>query len=150
MPAGRALFVAEPPALWKARPPLVVDCSVLVSQLFEEADADAASEALRAHALHAPALLPFEFANVARSKSRGGAPPDRAQQALSQFEGLRIELHPVPVPPLHALALRTGLSAYDAAYLWLAAELDAPLATFDQRLGEAAARYLSRPEQGFP
>jgi predicted nucleic acid-binding protein len=150
MPAKRPLFVAEPPALWHARPPLVVDCSVLASQLFEEADADIASDALRAHALHAPALLSFEFANVARSKSRAGAPPERTLQALTHFEGLRIELHPVPVLALHALALRTGLSAYDAAYLWLAADLEAPLATFDQRLGEAAARYLNRPEQGPP
>ena len=146
MPAGRPLFVAEPPALWHARPPLVVDCSVLVSQLFEEADADTASDALRGHALHAPALLPFEIANVARGKSRAGAPLERTRQALSHFDALRIELHPVPVQPLHALALRTGLSAYDAAYLWLAAELEAPLATFDLRLGEAAARYLNRPE----
>ena len=29
----------------------------------------------------------------------------------------------------------TDLSAYDAAYLWLAAELKAPLATFDRKLG---------------
>jgi predicted nucleic acid-binding protein len=34
------------------------------------------------------------------------------------------------------------LSAYDAAYLWLAVELKAPLATFDTRLGNAARSHL--------
>ena len=46
---------------------------------------------------------------------------------------------------LHAqwrLALKYDLSAYDAAYLWLAAELGALLATFDERLGGAARALL--------
>jgi predicted nucleic acid-binding protein len=38
------------------------------------------------------------------------------------------------------LALSTGLTAYDASYLSLAMALEAPLATFDRRLQEAAAR----------
>jgi len=42
-----------------------------------------------------------------------------------------------------ALAERYALSGYDAAYLWLAAALKAPLATFDRRLGEAARRHLA-------
>ncbi len=41
------------------------------------------------------------------------------------------------------LATRYNLSAYDAAYLWLAAKLKAPLATFDAKLGEAARAHLA-------
>lgn len=36
------------------------------------------------------------------------------------------------------LALATGLSAYDAAYLWLSRQLQAELVTLDQRLARIA------------
>ena len=45
-----------------------------------------------------------------------------------------------------AMARRYGLSAYDAAYLWLASQLKAPLATFDRKLGEAARQHLGALE----
>jgi predicted nucleic acid-binding protein len=37
------------------------------------------------------------------------------------------------------LALKTGLTAYDASYLWLARRLGAELVTLDKELGRAAA-----------
>jgi predicted nucleic acid-binding protein len=43
----------------------------------------------------------------------------------------------------YALAMRYRLSAYDAAYLWLAGSLQAPLATFDAKLAGAARDYLA-------
>jgi predicted nucleic acid-binding protein len=49
-----------------------------------------------------------------------------------------IEHHAIDPAGVVEVALRRRLSTYDAAYLWLAASLDAPLATFDRRLGEAA------------
>ena len=52
-------------------------------------------------------------------------------------------LHRVDIAAQVALAQRYGLSAYDAAYLWLAAELKAPLATYDQKLGAAARLHLA-------
>lgn len=145
-PRPAPLFVAEPSALWHARRPLVVDCSVVVAALFEEAEAPECTRLLASRALHAPALLPFELANVARRKSKAGAPAARVQAALQTFNDLRIELHRVPTPQLHALALDSRLSAYDAAYLWVAAQLQAPLSTLDQRLAEAAQRHLGAQE----
>ena len=41
-----------------------------------------------------------------------------------------------------ALAQRYKLTAYDAAYLWLAERLEAPLATFDAALARAAREHL--------
>ena len=35
------------------------------------------------------------------------------------------------------------LSGYDADYIWLAAELKAPLATFDRKLATAAKAHLA-------
>jgi predicted nucleic acid-binding protein len=136
------VMVAEPAAVWRARPPMVVDCSVLVAALFEEPEALDCTRLLGGHALHAPSLLPFEFANVARTKTRAGAPAGKVRAALIAFDELRIELHNVPALPLHALALGTALSAYDAAYLWLADQLQAPLSTLDQRLAAASQRHL--------
>ena len=40
------------------------------------------------------------------------------------------------------MAKRENLSAYDAAYLQLAIEMNAPLATFDRALGQVAERVL--------
>jgi len=143
-PTGRVLYVAEPPALWRQRQPVVVDCSVLVSLLFAETNAEDAARLLSDRRMLAPTLLPFEFSNVARSKLRSGAQAEAVQEAVNEFTHLSIELH--PVAPQHMLALANDylLSAYDAAYLWLAAELQAPMATFDRRLAEAAQKHLGR------
>ena len=70
----------------------------------------------------------------------------RAWLAAEPDDDLRIELHAVPPLPLHALAMSSGLSAYDAAYLSVAAELQAPLSTLDQRLAQAAQRHLGKTD----
>jgi predicted nucleic acid-binding protein len=49
----------------------------------------------------------------------------------------------VDAEKLAAVAERHGLTSYDAAYLCVAEQLAAPLATFDERLGEAARVHLS-------
>ena len=143
-PTGRVLYVAEPPALWRLRQPVVVDCSVLAALLFAEANADEAAALLAGKLPHAPTLLPFEMTNVARSKLRVGAHSEAVQTALEDFDDQRIELHAVPSVPMLSLATRYQLSAYDAAYLWLAGELAAPLATFDRRLAKAAHKHLGQ------
>lgn len=140
------LYVAEPRGAWLQRPPLVLDCSVLAAILFAEPAAEQAAAQLADHALYAPTLLPFEVANVAVIKQRKGATAEEIATALNDFDEQRIELLPVPPESAVAVAARYGLSAYDAAYLWLAAELQAPLATFERRLAEAARRHLGRAD----
>jgi predicted nucleic acid-binding protein len=41
-------------------------------------------------------------------------------------------------PAVLRLANESGITVYDAAYLWLARELDAELVTLDRKLAEAA------------
>jgi predicted nucleic acid-binding protein len=111
--------------------------------LFDEPERDAALEHLAGRSLHAPSLLDFELANVAVVKSRASA-GESARLGIADHARLDIALHGCPPDALVGLALEYRLTAYDAAYLWLAAHLRAPLATFDRRLGEAARRHLSR------
>ena len=139
---GGALFVAEPPAHYLIQPPVVVDCSTLAGLIFHEPWHALALDGLRGRALHAPALLPFEIASVAAKKHRAGR-SDIATDGLLQFVAMAIALHPVDAAAALSLALRYNLSTYDAAYLWLAAELKAPLATFDEKLAAAAQVHLA-------
>ncbi len=139
---NQVLYVAEPPAQYLARPPVVVDCSALVGLLFHEEWEALAAEKIHGRTLHAPFLLQIEIASVALKKQRKGF-SDIVTDALAQYAELDINLYRVEPQDAMALALRYNLSAYDAAYLWLAAELKVPLATFDEKLGRAAQLHLA-------
>ena len=143
MRSDRTLYVAEPPAIYLVRPPLVVDCSVLIAVLFEEDTRERAAELLAGKSRHAPYLLDHEIASVAQKKSRSGCSPALIAQALSDYAMQDIALYRTDISAQYELAQRYNLSAYDAAYLWLAAELKAPLATFDEKLATAAKAHLA-------
>lgn len=138
----RAFYVAEPPAQYLARPPVVVDCSALVGILFEEPWQAQASEKIRGRTMHAPFLLEIEFTSVAVKKHKQGYSAV-VGNALARFKALNVTLHQIELAGVLALALQYKLSAYDASYLWLAAELKAPLATFDEKLATAAQAHLA-------
>lgn len=144
--SAREFFVAEPAAPYQPLPPAVVDCSVVAAVLWAEPSAAAAQDRLATHALHAPSLLSCELANVARNKARAGVPDAVAREGLAAFDEQRITLHEMDPDHLLSTATRHGLTAYDAAYLVLAAALRAPLLTFDKRLAEAAAVELGAPD----
>lgn len=137
-----ALHVAEPPAHYLVLPPLVVDCSVLAGLLFQEEWERQAGDAIEARTLHAPHLLATEITSVALKKHKQGM-ADIAADGLTAFAQIEIALHEIPPAPVLELAVCYQLSAYDASYLWLAAELKAPLATFDAKLGAAAQTHLA-------
>ena len=139
------VHVAEPPPGYLGRPPIVVDCSVLSAALFEEETRDDALRALAGKALHAPLLLDSEIASVAAKKNRAGWPAPVIARALADYVQQEIEFHRPEVPAQYALAIRYRISTYDAAYLWVAGVLQAPLATFDAKLAVAARAYLASP-----
>jgi predicted nucleic acid-binding protein len=104
---------------------------------------DAALARLVGHSLHAPNLLDHEIASVALKKLRQDWPADSVALALADYRAYDIQLHPVDIAAQFELAQRYQISAYDAGYLWLAAELRAPLATFDPKLAAAAQAHLN-------
>ncbi len=143
MSGGSSLFVAEPPAAYLYRPAVVVDCSVLSALLFEEPNRDRAAHGLAGKAWHAPHLLDHEVCSVAHKKVRLGVSADLVASALRDFEAFDIARHGTDIAGQYALAVQYKLSTYDAAYLWLAAHLKVPLATFDEKLARAAAAHLA-------
>ncbi len=137
-----ALYIAEPPTQYLVMPPLVVDCSTLAGLLFQEDSRDLAAQKIFGKALHAPYLLQVELTSVAAKKHKLGK-AEVAQDGLTLFRNMNIDLHQIEPEATLALAIRYNLSAYDAAYLWLAADIKAPLATFDEKLGRAAQTHLA-------
>ena len=145
MPAEeiRVLYLAEPRGKYTRYPPMVVDCSVLAAALFAEPQRDTAALAMAGKELFAPDLLDHEIVKVAIKKAKAGS-GNIVEQALKEFSKLRITRSAVDPASQFALARQLNLSAYDAAYLQLALDMGAPLATFDQKLGLAANSVISR------
>jgi predicted nucleic acid-binding protein len=144
MPAEvrQTLYIAEPSGAYSRRNPLVVDCSVIAAMVFDEDRHDEAVAALDGQELFAPHLIDHELVNVAVNKARSGL-KTTATEGLEHFAMLAITRYLVDYAAQFRTALEHDLTAYDAAYLQLALDLGAPLATFDQRLGAAARRALA-------
>jgi len=126
----------------------VVDSSVALALVLPDERSSRAEALLRARrrpSLIAPPLWIYETANALAVAVRRHRLPEAAlSEAWDLLEALAVEIDARVDPALsravQALALATGLSAYDAAYLELA-ERRAParLATLDDQLARAAA-----------
>jgi predicted nucleic acid-binding protein len=110
--------------------------------LFDEPEREAAALAMAGKELFAPGLLDHELVSVALRKTRAGQ-TEVARQALIDLAELRLTRCAVNPSAQFDLAQRLNLTAYDAAYVLLALDLGAPLATFDRRLGLAARKALA-------
>jgi predicted nucleic acid-binding protein len=116
-------------------PAKVVDASVIAAIVFGEPEADTARALISGAELYAPSLLAYELAGVARNKVLKY--PEQRNSLLRGLEiALSLEIHWVDVEQAAVvrLALETGLTTYDATYLYLARTLNIPLETFDQHL----------------
>ena len=117
----------------------VVDASALAALLFGEPEAETVASALDGVRLVAPSLLAFELTNVCLMKCRRH--PDQRDALVAGFQmrdRLGIEEIAIDHSDALKLALKSGLTAYDASYLWLARQLGAELVTLDEALGRAA------------
>jgi predicted nucleic acid-binding protein len=116
---------------------IVVDASAIAAVLFDEDEAEPVLASIRG-TLIAPSLLPYELASVCTTKLARHL--HQAQTILSRyrlFPRLDIELTEPQWHTVPQLAIRWGLSAYDACYLQLALERGAALVTLDARLARA-------------
>lgn len=145
-PRAAELYVAEPPAAYLSRSPVVIDCSVFGTFLFAETHADAAREMVTGRALHAPWLLDNEIANVADKKRRAGVDSSLIETGIALYSEYDVTLHRTMPHDVLSLAAIYALSAYDAAYLAVATALRLPLITFDRKLARAAVRHLGSLE----
>ena len=121
---------------------VVVDASALAALAFNEPGAEHIARRLEGAHVHAPTLLPYELANVAWKKARSNpsaTPAILRAVAEALDEGAGITWCPVPAADAALVALATGLTAYDAAYVWLAGFLGADLVTLDRSVAGAAS-----------
>ena len=118
----------------------VVDASALAALLFGEPEAETIAARLTGARLAAPSLLEYELSNVYLTKIRR-QPGQRAtlRAAFDLADRLKIETVAVDQGSVLDLAEATGLTAYDASYLWLARMLSGELVTLDRRLSAAFA-----------
>jgi predicted nucleic acid-binding protein len=121
---------------------LVLDASAAVALLRGEPAAGEIRRELRVHAgesIHVPGLFWLEAVNVLAHRYR--YPPDAIVEAVYELEQIGAVTADVGRPETLAVvdALgRTGLTAYDAAYLVLAETTGARLLTLDADLAAAA------------
>jgi predicted nucleic acid-binding protein len=124
--------------------PFVLDNSVVCGWYLENQATPysaAVARRLRDDVAHVPALWELELTNVLRTCCvRQRLTAERAQAVLMRLAELPISVdrQVVPRSELLGLALRFGLSSYDAAYLELALRLSCPVATQDDTLRLAA------------
>lgn len=118
---------------------VVVDAGVVVAALTDAGpDGAWARQVLVSGPLAAPHLMPVEVANVLRRGSLGRTISDEtATHAVAELGSLAIELVPFEVAASRVWELRRNLTCYDGWYVAVAEELDAPLATLDDRLTRA-------------
>jgi predicted nucleic acid-binding protein len=116
---------------------LVIDASVVIKWVVEEAGSEAAVRLIDGPTLSAPDLLMPECANILWKKTRRGElSRDEASLAIELLVRADIELVPTRALTLAAMTLSLDLDhpSYDCMYLALALERDDTFVTADRRL----------------
>lgn len=122
-------------------PVVVVDASAIAAIAFGDEQAAEVAAVLDGEDLSAPSLFELEMTNATLTRCRRA--PSKTESfvtGLGHVLGMPIALHAVDPLAVLALAFDTGLTAYDAAYLWLSHEMGVPLVTLDKKLAAVARR----------
>src|SRR5262245_49770669 len=115
--------------------PAVVDASAIAAIVFGEPEGQALVDHLDGETLLAPKLLDLELTSIALKKMKRY--PDQRGEIISALHAglmMRIDRRDVPGGEVLELAWNSGLTAYDAAYLWLSRAHDAELVSLDKSL----------------
>lgn len=127
---------------------IVIDANLLVVLASSEPRRDAVRDRIQhwtetGENLHAPALLPYEAANaLTRLLVAGRIEPNQLRSAWQTIMNTPITYHPLHIDGDRVISIALQLqrsSAYDAAYLALAQDLDAELWTLDGPLARNAS-----------
>ncbi len=126
----------------------VIDASITLAWCFEDessVDADRVLARLEHEEALAPAHWPLEVANALRTaERRGRLDASELPRLRALLAALPVEVAPVQLTTATGGVLEAArtydLTAYDAAYLDLAAIRGLPFATADERLRAACAR----------
>jgi predicted nucleic acid-binding protein len=126
----------------------VIDASVTLAWCFDDessVDADRVLARLEHEEALAPAHWPLEIANALRTaEQRGRMDATELPRLRALLAALPVEVVPVELTSATGTVLEAArtydLTAYDAAYLDLAAIRGLPLATVDKRLRAAGGR----------
>ena len=123
---------------------VVIDASVAIKWVVDEADSDAAVAVLESRSLLSPDLLIAECANILWKKVwRKELTTDEAIMAARTLQQADIDI----LPTRHLMDVATRLAidlnhaAYDCIYLALAMEHGCPLVTADDRLRRKLVRF---------
>ena len=123
----------------------VLDASLLVKWFVPEVNSAAARKWLDAsHDYIAPELIFPEAGNALWKKVRKGElTAEEAQSLVSDLSAAGVEAVSMRalVSDAHALAVRTGITVYDATYLTLAVRLETQIVTGDDRFARKLAGH---------
>jgi predicted nucleic acid-binding protein len=119
---------------------IVVDASAMLDALLRPRSHTARARLFaEGESLHAPHVIDLEVVQVLRRLANAGEiEPARARAALDDLADAPVHRYAHDILVQRIWELRHNLTAYDAAYIALAEELDAPILTRDRKLASAA------------